>query len=136
MTRKRWAVAALAALVAIGVVVTLIRSGQHGGGLPKLPPDVTKARANAETACALMREVEALVNANAGASNVLDTVARARTSGRQAAARDVRWVSLSSGIEAVQAGLRHDDGPAASVGIRTVRSQCQVVDQTAAAPSR
>ncbi|HZQ28365.1 MAG TPA: hypothetical protein VFA94_11765 [Acidimicrobiales bacterium] len=127
MTRKHLVVAGLAVLVvAIGAAV-LVSRPDPGPGLPKLAPDEAKAHADAEETCSLMREVEALVNANAGASTVLDTVARAGTAGRQAAARDVRWVSLSSGVESVHLGLRRDDSAAASVGIRIVRAQCQAV---------
>ena len=132
--RRRWLVvlAVVAAVAVAGVAFVLVRDdGGSGPGLPDVPADPALGLRRAVEACSELRQVEALVRANGAAEDVFAAADRAVEAGRLAAGHDVRWVALSSGIEAVRVGLKKNDGQAANVGIRSARAQCDTVDAEA-----
>lgn len=126
MTRRRWlGLAGVVVVLAIAGAVYFVLVRDDGPrNVPGSRPEPEAAAAAAEEACAAMAQVEALVRGNASADEVFDTVSRASDAGKRAAAGDLKWLPLSSGIEAVQVGLRKNDGPATSVGIRSTRAHC------------
>ena len=126
MTRRRWlGLGAVVLVLALGgaVFFALVRDDgpDHVPGERSLPE---RAEVSARVACRAMAEVEDLVRANASADDVFDAVDRASEAGKRAAEDDLKWLPLSSGIEAVKVGLEKNDGPAANIGIRTTRGHC------------
>jgi hypothetical protein len=127
MSRRAAVVLAVALIAVVGSVlaVVLLRS-EPAPGLPKLQADPAKGLVAARAACERMATLEELVASNSAVKPVFAAADAASASGKTAAARDVRWVPLSSGIEAVRIGLKKNDAAAASVGIRSTRSQCDL----------
>jgi hypothetical protein len=128
VNRRRVLLVAGAVALVVAVVVGLsLRDRGGSNGLKDVPPDLPRALVHARSACTSMTRVEELVRANASADDVMGEVGRASASGKEAASYDIKWLPLSSGIEAVRVGLKNDDGPAARVGIQSVRGQCDAV---------
>jgi hypothetical protein len=122
--RKLLVLGLAAALVAAGLAVFVL-TRHDKPTLPSLGDNPGLAQRHAESACRNMETVQGLVRANSPADAVFAAMKRARAEAKLAAGHDPRWVPLYSGIEAVQVGLKGDDGNAANIGIRSVRAQCE-----------
>lgn len=78
----------------------------------------------ASQACARATEFEQLVARN-GLRPQLESLLRdAVAAARSAAHRDVTYIRLQSGLEALEVALANDDPQAARVGIDVVRAEC------------
>jgi hypothetical protein len=124
---RKLGVVGVAALVAAGLagVAAFALTRDDKPTLPSLGDNPPLAKRHAESACRNMETVQGLVRANSQADAVFAAMKRARADAKLAAGHDPRWVPLYSGIEAVQVGLKRNDGNAANIGIRSVRAQCQ-----------
>ena len=119
-------IAGIAAIVVVTATVLILAwvflRPDPKSNVSPLPPE--QARPSAERACGLMRDFEGMVKSNAQADLALDTLDKAAVESNRAMRGDVVWVRLDSGIRAVRAGFKKNDGRAAGLGITVVREIC------------
>ncbi len=96
---------------------------------PEKPPPLLGATARpverAAVACKDIAEVQRLVGRNADRDSVLAYLSVAQQEIALAAQGDPLWLSLQSGIESINKGLRQDEEPASELGIAIARDQCR-----------
>jgi hypothetical protein len=129
-------VAAVVVALVIGVTTSalLVGSGDNQAGPQPVGPHTPPAGA-ARAACLVLVRVQALVTGNAAAREVLHDVEVAVEDMAVAGAAPT-WLSLQSGVTALQQGLTRDSSSATQLGIDIVRYQCERTGvQLSAAPA-
>jgi hypothetical protein len=117
-------------LVLLAAVATAVLGGAVAAWLSTRPGPSAPARAPspaalAQRACTLMTRMKHDVGDNAAASKVLAEVREADGLATQAAGLDQRYLTLSSGVQAVRAALDTNSATAATVGMAVVQSACE-----------
>jgi len=120
-----WIVAAVGvAAVAVAIGVAARRPPPSISDQPEVPEHLAPLEL-VERACRYVNEeLPAQIDRNAPAAEVLADIAVAERYARTAADRDVRWVSLASGVSALEVALTEDDPDAADVAMRVLRAEC------------
>lgn len=96
-----------------------------GDEVPAIPEDASPQEL-ADRACDyLTNRLPEQIREDAPARDVRTDVLRAERETEAAAAEDVQFVALASGVAALRVALEDDDAGAADVAIRVVTTECE-----------
>lgn len=127
MTARQRLGALLALLVVAAVVAGVLVFSDDSS--PKRPPRPFQIGAtavqHARQGCQEVAEVQAEVKADGDKDRVFAYLDAARQELAAAASAEPIWLSLQSGVESINRGLRRDDADASALGIAIARDQCR-----------